>query len=307
MSGYFRAVGIGCSLQMPKSTKLAANKHLMIKIALIADVHHGPQSHTKVPGWSVLETVREFIEFANRRGADLLLDLGDRISDSTAEADRAAENEVAGILRNFAGPRIHLLGNHDVAKLTAEENAASLGRPAHSATLDLGDLRLIAFQPDVRMVKPLGFAPVADEHIRWLTETLLADERPAIIASHLPFSGHSQTGNYYFENAQQFSTYPNHADVRSAVEATGRAAAWLAGHVHWTTVMTVRGIHHFTLHSVSETFTTTPHAAAAYGLLEIDGDQLELSVFGREPMMVRLPFRRSGDRPWLPALAPWWQ
>jgi hypothetical protein len=90
------------------------------------------------------------------------------------------------------------------------------------------------------------------------------------------------------------------------VEATGRAAVWLSGHVHWTTVTTVQGIHHVTLHSLSETFTTSPQVAGSYGLLEVADGQLEFTVFGREPMSVRLPFRRSGDQRWIPPLAPWW-
>ena len=277
-----------------------------MKIALIADIHHGPVSHNKVVGWDALEVVREFAGFANKVGADLVLDLGDRISDTTAEADRIAEREVADALAASHGPRVHLLGNHDVAKLTPSDNAEVLGQPMGHRVLDLGDTRLVVFQPDAVMTKPTGFAPIAPESLRWLIDALEADERPAIIASHLPFSGHAQVGNYYFQNAQRFSTYPNHAEVRAAVEATGRAAAWFSGHVHWNTVTTVQGIHHFTLHSVSETFTTTPHPAASYGLLEVIGNQLEFTVYGREPMFIRLPFRRSGDQLWIPPLAPWW-
>jgi Icc protein len=277
-----------------------------MKIALIADIHHGPQSHNKVPGWDALEVVRAFAGFANEVGADLLVDLGDRISDTTIEADRVAEREVVDALAAFRGPRVHLLGNHDVAKLTPDDNAMVLGQPMGNRVVDLGDARLIVFQPDAVMTKPVGFSPVAKKHIEWLVDALEADERPAVIASHLPFSGHSQAGNYYFENAQRFSTYPNSAEVRAAVERTGKAAVWLAGHVHWNTCTTVQGIHHFTLHSVSETFTTTPHPAAAYGLLDITGGELEFSVYGREPMVVRLPFRRSGDQRWIPPLAPWW-
>lgn len=277
-----------------------------MKIALIADIHHGPPSHNKVEGWDVLEVVREFADFANEVGADLLLDLGDRISDTSAEADRVAERDVADALAAFRGPRVHLLGNHDVAKLSPDDNAGLLGQPMGSRVVDLGEVRLIAFQPDVVMTKPVGFAPVAPEHLRWLVEALESDQRPAIIASHLPVSGHAQVGNYYFENAQRFSTYPNHTQVRAAVEATGRAAAWLAGHVHWNTVTTVQGIHHFTLHSASETFTTAPRPAGSYGLLEVRGDALEFTVHGREPIFVRLPLRRSGDQRWIPPLAPWW-
>ena len=44
---------------------------------------------------------------------------------------------------------------------------------------------------------------------------------------------------------------------------------WLAGHVHWNTVTLVDGIPHVTLQSLTETFTTHPEPAAAWGLLEL--------------------------------------
>ena len=277
-----------------------------MKIALISDIHHGPLSHNKAPGWDCLRVVREFAAFASEAGADLLLDLGDRISDTTLDADRVAEREVKEAMAAFTGPRMHLLGNHDVAKLTPDDNALILGQPMGHRVIAFDEARVIAFEPDVVMTKPTGFAPVAAEHIDWLVAALEADERPAIIATHLPFSGHSQVGNFYFESVPQFSMHCNAAGVRAAVEATGRAAVWLSGHVHWTTVTTVQGIHHVTLHSLSETFTTSPQVAGSYGLLEVADGQLEFTVFGREPMSVRLPFRRSGDQRWIPPLAPWW-
>jgi Icc protein len=277
-----------------------------IRIAIVTDVHHGPHSHTKQEGWDALPVLDEFVAFATREGADLMLDLGDRISDTTRDADLVAEGEVIARLSRFIGPRLHLLGNHDVAMLTAGDNEGMIGQPVGSRSFDLGAVRIIAFQPDVHMIKPTGFRPVAEQDLAWLVDALRSDERPAVIASHLPFSGHAQVGNYYFENNQRFSTYPNHAEVRAAVEGTGRAAMWLSGHVHWTTLTTIQGIHHISLHSLSETFTTTPEAAAAYALLEISGAVFNLTVHGNEPLHVRGPFRPSGDRPWLPPLGPFW-
>jgi hypothetical protein len=53
-----------------------------MKIAIITDIHHGPQSHTKEPGWDALQVMRDCIWHAGEQGADLILDLGDRISDT---------------------------------------------------------------------------------------------------------------------------------------------------------------------------------------------------------------------------------
>ena len=38
--------------------------------------------------------------------------------------------------------------------------------------------------------------------------------------------------------------------------------------------------------------------------MEIRDGQFSIEVFGNDPFQARLPFRRSGDRRWLPPLEP---
>lgn len=269
-----------------------------MKIAIITDIHHGPLSHTKDPNWHALPALRAFIDRANAEGADLVLDLGDHISDTTHEADYRAMSEVAQAFKAFPGRRVHVLGNHDVANLSVGDNEAIFGRSMASSVTDLGEFRLIAWQPGVRINYGVGF-PNAADHLDWLIETLNSDERPAVIATHVPLSGHSQIGNYYFQNNSHYSTYPDHQVVREAVEATGKAALWLSGHVHWNTVTNVNGVQHVTIQSLSERFTTMPLTAAAHAIVEIRNGQFTVDVDGNDPFHVRLPFRKSGDRPWM--------
>lgn len=274
-----------------------------MKIAIITDIHHGPLSHTKDPAWQGLPAVRAFVERANAEGADLILDLGDHISDTSRDADRQAMAEVVEAFQGFDGRRVHVLGNHDVANLSVEDNEEIFGQSMEGAVHDLGDFRLIAWQPDVFITRGVGFAETG-EHLDWLLEALDADERPAIIATHVPLSGHSQIGNFYFQRNPHYSTYPDHARVRSAVEATGKAALWLSGHVHWNTVTNVGNVQHVTIQSLSERFTTAPLTAAAYADLEIKDGQFTIDVMGNDPFHARLPFRRSGDRPWMAPMLP---
>ncbi len=274
-----------------------------MKIAIITDIHHGPDSHTKAPGWDALAVLRDFIWHAGEQHVDLVLDLGDRISDTSREMDRQVTAEVAEVFKTFHGPHYHVLGNHDVSNLSIADSEEILGQSMQSQVIDLGDIRLILWQPGVKITFGTGF-PQAASGLPWLIETLQADERPAIIATHVPLSGHAQTGNYYFEANPQYATYPDHAAVRAAVEATGKVALWLSGHVHWNTVTNVRGISYLTVQSVSERFTTYPAAAAAFAILEIKDGAATLDVLGNDPFHVRLPFRKSGDRPWMQALGP---
>jgi Icc protein len=269
-----------------------------MKIAIITDIHHGPQSHTKEAGWDGLPHLRRFIDRAIAEKADLVLDLGDHLSDTNHDDDHRYATELAEIFKTFPGKRVHILGNHDVNNLSIADNEAIFGQSMASSVHDLGDIRLIAWQPDVKIEMGVGLSD-AKPHLEWLIDALNADERPAIIATHVPLSGHSQIGNYYFERNAHYSTYPDHADVRRAVEATGKAALWLSGHVHWNTVTNVGNINHITIQSLSERFTTMPMTAAASAELNINGGAFTLDVFGNDPFHLRLPFRKSGDRPWL--------
>lgn len=274
-----------------------------MKIAIVADIHHGPQSHNKAADWDGLARLGDFVEHAEAAGADLLLDLGDHISDVDAPTDRRSAADVAEALAAFSGPRLHVLGNHDVVNLSVADNEAIFGQGMESRVVDLGAIRLVAWQPGVKITMGRGFAPAASG-LSWLVDALNEDERPAIIATHVPLSGHSQIGNHYFENNAAYSTYPDHALVRRAVEATGRAAMWLSGHVHWNTVTNVGGVQHVTVQSLSERFTTMPETAAAFATLTVRGGSAEIDVAGNDPFFARLAFRRSGDRPWLAPTGP---
>ncbi len=275
-----------------------------MKIALFADIHHGPQSHAKKEGWNALPELDKAVRHVRDMGADILLDLGDRISDTTIEHDKIVEAEVRDRLAQFEGPRYHVIGNHDVGNLTPADNAEIFGEHIAQQMVDLGEARLIIWQANTKAVFErgrIGFPNIAGD-LAWLIETLNADDRPAIIATHVPLSGHSQIGNFYFENNYGVSTYPDHAEVRRAVEATGKAAIWLSGHVHWNTVTNVHNIQHITIQSFSERFTTYPEPATAYAMLEVKDGSFTLEVFGLDPFFVKLPFRASGAQKWLPAM-----
>jgi hypothetical protein len=48
-----------------------------------------------------------------------------------------------------------------------------------------------------------------------------------------------------------------------------------------------------TLQSLTESFTTPGRACGAFGLLEI-GETIDVTVFGLDPIRLRLPLRRLG-------------
>jgi 3',5'-cyclic-AMP phosphodiesterase len=269
---------------------------MALKIAIITDIHFAGVGRS---GFDVRGLVDEFVDRAGREQVDLLLDLGDRIDDIDRAADLANATELARIFKRFTGRRLHLLGNHDVVNLTPDDHGELFGTDFGHHVVELGKYRVLAWAPSVLRDHRTGF-PTAAPALNWLTSQLTADVRPAIIASHIPVSGAAMTSNYYFEHNEDLARYPDHAAIRHAVEETGRAALWLAGHVHWNSASNVAGIRHLTIQSASETFTTMPDPACSYALLEIDGPTARLQVLGRDPLTLSFPFAASDNRPWPP-------
>ncbi|MBL8673701.1 MAG: metallophosphoesterase, partial [Rhodospirillales bacterium] len=204
------------------------------------------------------------------------------------EADLVLEREVAEAFAPFTAPRIHVDGNHDVDYLTVADNDSIFRRNAGHETRDIGDWRLVVWRADTRIHWPGTFALV-DSDLEWLAETVRTADRPLVIAGHVPLSGQSQTGNFWFENNPQYATFPTVARVRAALREATVPVVSISGHVHWNSLTMVDGVAHLSLQSLTETFTTDGEASGAFGLLELS-DRVLWRVHGADP------FEWSGDR-----------
>jgi len=274
---------------------------MTLRIAIVADIHHGAPSYTK-RGDAALELMAEFAAFVADARPDLVLDLGDRISDVDRDTDLRLQAEVAEAFRAVSAPVHHICGNHDHDHLSVAENAEILGQPMASETLDLDGWRIALWRADARFHRDRatpGF-DLPEPDLLWLSRMAQATDRPTLVVSHVPFSGHAQTGNYYFERNAQFATYPQAARARAAIAHAGQPIVCLAGHVHWNTVTPVDGITHLTQQSLTESFTTQGAPAGAYALMELS-DTVHWQVFGSDPLELRLTPRASR---WTPPVGP---
>lgn len=273
------------------------------RIAIVADIHHGADAYTK-RGTQALPLLEEFRRFVAETRPDLVIDLGDRISDEDPETDTRLEREVMQALAPIAeiAPIAHLCGNHDRDYLSVAENEAILGCRLGHEVRDLGAWRVVLWRADTLIRRPGGFH-LSDGDLEWLAETITAADRPLLIVSHVPVSGHSQVGNYYFERNPQSSTYPQAYRARAVLREARVPVGCIAGHVHWNTVTTIDGIVHLTQQSLTESFTTGGEPAAAFGLLELGADMLEWQVHGRDAMWASFPVSSLARR-WTPPLPP---
>lgn len=262
---------------------------MFVRLALVADIHHGKDTPTK-RGSAALSLLESFIAEADLLAPELVIDLGDRINDTDLDSDIRHLGEVKHVLRGISAPRVHLLGNHDVAKLPVATSSAILGTDFVHKSSDLGGWHLIFWQADSRVRPGKGFE-LSDEDLAWLEADLAATELPSIAFTHAPLGSGPMLGNYYFESREAYGGYANAARAREIFSRSGKVVAAIAGHVHWNSLNTVDGVHYLTLQSLTETFTTNPHPAGAWAKLEL-GKKLDLEVFGRDPMHLSLPIKQ---------------
>lgn len=277
-----------------------------LRLALISDVHHGPSFEAKA-GPRALGVLREVLTQVDASGAQMLLDLGDRINNASAEEDERYMGEVAEVMRGSRLPRHHLLGNHDIKLLESAANARLLGQSVGSRVLrhDGWNLVLWSAQPRFR----LAGCEVAAEDVDWLRRTLNELDGPAVLFSHVPLGGGAMGGNYYFEGApERGASYRDLSELQDLVVGCPHLKLAVAGHVHWNSLHTVDGVPFLTLQSLSELATTWPEPAAAWGELSLRPDHARLQVHGLDPWMVEVPLRPSGRhwlrRPGLPSRGP---
>lgn len=272
---------------------------MTLRIAIVTDIHHGKPSTAK-RGDAALGLMEEFARYVKDSGATHVLDMGDRISDENRDTDLILAAEVAEAFRAVPAPVWHLNGNHDRDHMTVADNEALLGQSLDHAVHDIDGWRIVLWRADSRIRRGdegNGFV-LTEADLVWLSRTMQATDRPTLVVSHVPISGHAQTGNYYFQNNPRSSTYPMGDRARAALALARVPVVCLAGHVHWNTVTIVDGITHLTQQSLTESFTTAGEPAGAMGLIELS-DTVSWDVVGADPF--RFGFRPTAQR-WTPPM-----
>nr|MEC9418353.1 metallophosphoesterase [Pseudomonadota bacterium] len=237
---------------------------------------------------------------ANDAAPDFVVDLGDRISDMDRDTDLQLEREVAEAFKAVNAPVHHINGNHDRDHLDVSDNEEILGQSLANATFDAGDWRIALWRADSKIHRTpehSGFI-LHEADLLWLSRVAQNTDKPLLVLSHVPVSGHGQIGNYYFERNPSASTYPMAERARAALAQSRQPVVCLSGHVHWNTITTVDGITHLTQQSLTESFTTKGQPAGAFGLLEL-GETVSWQVQGLDP--IAHSFKPHADR-WTPPL-----
>jgi predicted MPP superfamily phosphohydrolase len=260
--------------------------------------------------YKVEERLEEFIQKANEKKMDFIIQLGDFCF------PKEENQNFMSIWNSFNGPKYHVLGNHDMDKGTKEEIldfwGADKTKPYYS--FDFESFHFIVLDPNnirkdgksIAYSKGNYFSENQDdinyipaEQLEWLKDDLSKTSRPTIIFSHQPIC---QTVSKKKDIVADGSGV---LDILSeANKDSKKVIACFSGHLHKNWHVQEHSIHHIQINSmgylwvgdnyicetrypreVQEKYPLLkkmiPYKDALYGFVELDLDNEEIRITGK--------------------------
>lgn len=268
---------------------------MSLRIAIVTDIHRGPNTGN-VFGDKALELLEGFTREAAALSPDLMVDLGDRLTEIEATRDRANLIEVAEILRRLPCPRHHLVGNHDILPKLEQEMILEANLSSHA--FEMNGWQLVFLET----YDGTGAGEVREETVAWLEGTLRASDRPAVVFSHQPLHDQPMTGNPYFEREYADMAHAKNAALvrgvleRINAERPDKVRLCINGHAHWNDVRMVGGIPYVTVLSLSESVLTGGQPSKSWAWLEL-GETIRLKIHGLAPLDLEFASSQRGAVP----------
>jgi len=231
---------------------LSAQKGLQpLSIGLITDLHHGnlaPDADARLDVF--LQAV------ADRGGVDMLIQLGD-FCHPADDARGLCERFNA-----FDGPKLHVLGNHDMDLGTKEEIMDFWGMPARFGSTDIGGYHFVTLDRN-NLKRDGGFEHYAnanfyvdsairawadDEQLEWLAADLAQTQLPTIVLTHQPL-GLLRGGAA--ESPPQVAPIMRILEKANADAGWAKVQACFCGHNHTDRALSHSGVHYLHFNSTS--------------------------------------------------------
>lgn len=246
----------------------------LVRIGLVTDLHYAdkPPGGSRHYRDSLAKLAAAGRQFSQAR-TDLVIELGDFIdSAESLEAERGFLRHVETEFGKLPGPRHHVLGNHCVSALTKPDFLEIAGQASSYYSFDLNHVHFVildaCFRSDGVGYERNNFnwtdAYIPPAEIQWLRDDLQAATGPILVFVHQCLDVEPPYG------------VKNAAEIRQALEASGRVLAVFQGHHHAGGYRQLNGIHYCTLRAMVE---GAGQDCNAFAVVEIAADQ-EVRVNG---------------------------
>lgn len=249
-----------------------------LRFGLITDVHQDVM-HDGV------DRIRQFVAAMTERRVDFIMQLGDFcVPHQRNEGFLAAWNK-------FAGPKYHVLGNHDTDGDYKREKAAEFyGMPARYYSFDQGGLHFIVLDGNDPDGKTKGYPrSVNAEQLKWLAGDLAKTALPTIIAMHQPMDSYDKSA--HITNAAQVRAVLKDANDKAGFQ---KVLAVFSGHAHLDYQKATDGIAHLQINSASYAWVGKKHASYDAAILKKHPSMASICGY-EEPLwaIVEVDFERG--------------
>jgi len=221
-----------------------------VRVGLVTDLHHADKATRGTRHYR--DTLTKLAEAARQFTADkpdFVVELGDFIDAAeSVEAEQGYLRQVTRVFDTIPAPKHYVLGNHCVDMLTKDEFLAGVTRKESFYSFDVGGYHFVVLDSCFRSDgKPYGRknstwtdANIPAHELDWLRTDLKATDKKVIVFAHQRLD---EAGQYAVRNA---------AEVRKALESSGKVLAVFQGHSHKNDHQEISGIHYATLVAMVE-------------------------------------------------------
>jgi 3',5'-cyclic AMP phosphodiesterase CpdA len=278
-----------------------------MRLGIITDVHLGPTlaeaeqregQAVKLTRYAAPLTEQVVYGWRTRERPELVLNLGDVLSDVSREVDRESYAYFCSLLDDAGVPVLHVAGNHDQVNLSDQDLLelwqldrrwpAALRHEASTAyAVDFGGHRFVILS--TRFQPPEGVFLGAGQ-LEFLHSCLASAPGPCVLLTHQPASEMSLRGNRWFEADPHLALIHERGELRRILARHAHVLAAFNGHAHWNHVDVIGGVPFITVQSLTENIDPAgvPRAAAASAIVELSESGLELCVSGAQPLRFAL-------------------
>ena len=267
-----------------------------VRIGIFADLH---AHDTDSPGegkvmTNYAERLTACVEAMNDWQADAMVQLGDFVNGryvTGAEYGDPARigdilSQAEAIYAGFAGPRYHVLGNHDVYDLSKEEFLQRVDAESCFTSFDIGPYHFVILDAQYnKKGEDLGHAfwvvqgNIPEKELEWLERDLGGTDKPTVVCIH-------QRLDVDFDVLSGGPEILNKDAVIGVLNGSAKVIAVFQGHDHHNHHSVTEGIHYVTFRALVDETEGVPPSWARVTLnprdrrimIDGEGEQDDLEI-----------------------------
>ncbi|WP_420401904.1 metallophosphoesterase family protein [Flagellimonas sp.] len=224
----------GTAMILPLEVFPHSFKKESLEIGLIADVHQDIMHDAEA-------RLQAFMDEANQRQLDFIIQLGDFC------IPRDQNQDFMSIWNSYAGPKYHVLGNHDTdLGFTKEQTRTFWDMPSNYYSFDKKGIHFVVLDGNDPNPKPWeGYNRyIGQEQQRWLKDDLDKTDKPTIIFSHQTLE--LEDGGV--ANLKEIQKILEEANASAGYQ---KVLCCLSGHHHTDFMTKINGIYYLQVNSAS--------------------------------------------------------